>query len=148
MSSPTTATSTKALIDAAKAPILAYNDKDWNRVRATITPDFLYDEIGTRRRLQNADEAIQAWKGWAQAFPDSHATFNATLVSGNTVVLEVTWKGTHTGLLQTPKGSVPGTGKPMEIRACIVSELAGEKARTQRHYFDMVSLLDQLGIQS
>ena len=47
------------------------------------------------------------------------------------MVLEVTWKGTHTGLLQTPKGSVPGTGKPMEIRACIVSELAGDKARTR-----------------
>jgi predicted ester cyclase len=144
----TTALSPQALIDAAKAPILAYNDKNWDRVRATVTPDFLYDEIGTRRNLSGADEAINAWKGWAGAFPDSAATFHGALVSGNTVVLEVSWKGTHLGLLQTPQGPVAGTGKPIEIRACIVSEIAGDKARSQRHYFDMLTLLDQLGLAS
>jgi steroid delta-isomerase-like uncharacterized protein len=146
VSSPTTAVSPQALIDAAKAPILAYNDKNWDRVRATVTPNFLYDEVGTRRRLQNADDTIVAWKGWAQAFPDSRATFNETLVSGNTVVMDVTWRGTHTGQLQTPKGPVPGTGKPIEIRACIISEISGDKARSQRHYFDMLTLLEQLGL--
>jgi steroid delta-isomerase-like uncharacterized protein len=146
MPSPTTAASPQTLIDAAKAPILAYNDKNWDRVRATIAPDFVYDELGTRRRLQNADDTILAWKGWAQAFPDSRATFNETLVSGNTVVMDLTWRGTHTGLLQTPKGPAPGTGKPIEIRACIISEIAGDKARNQRHFFDMLTLLEQLGL--
>ncbi|HXS25993.1 MAG TPA: hypothetical protein VN719_17285, partial [Gemmatimonadales bacterium] len=82
MSSPTTAVSPQTLIDAAKAPILAYNDKNWDLVRAAMSPNFVYDEVGTRRRLQNADDTILAWKGWAQAFPDSRATFNETLVSG------------------------------------------------------------------
>lgn len=145
---PTTALSPQALIDAAKAPILAYNDKNWDRVRATVTPDFLYDEVGTRRKLSGADEAITIWKGWAGAFPDSAATFHGAVVSGNTVVLELSWKGTHLGLLQTPKGPAAGTGKPIEIRACIVSEIAGDKARSQRHYFDMLTLLDQLGLAS
>ena len=146
MSSPTTAVSPQALIEAAKAPLLAYNDKNWERVRATVTHNFVYDEVATRRRLQNADDTIVVWKGWAQAFPDSQATFNETLVSGNTVVLDITWRGTHTGQLQTPKGPVPGTGKPIEIRACVVSEISGDKARSQRHYFDMLTLLEQLGL--
>ena len=51
MSSPTTAVSPQTLIDAAKAPILAYNDKNWDLVRAAMSPNFVYDEVGTRRRL-------------------------------------------------------------------------------------------------
>ncbi len=141
-----TALSPQALIETAKAPILAYNDKDWDRVKASITSDFVCDEVGTRRKLQGADEAIAAWRGWAQALPDSKATIHSALVSGNTVVLEATWKGSHTGPLQTPKGSIAATGRPIEVRACIVMEIVGDKAKAQRHYFDMATLLDQIGV--
>jgi steroid delta-isomerase-like uncharacterized protein len=148
MPAQATAVSPQALIDAAKAPILAFNEKNWDKVRASITPDFVYDEVATRRKVQGADAVIPVWQGWAQAFPDSKATFNNALVSGNCVVLEVTWKGTHKGQLQTPNGPVPATGKTIEIRACTILELAGEKARLQRHYFDMATLFEQLGVKA
>jgi predicted ester cyclase len=61
-------------------------------------------------------------------------------------VLELTWKGTHLGPLQTPKGAIAATGKRIEVRACAIVEIAGEKARTQRHYFDMATLFQQLGV--
>jgi steroid delta-isomerase-like uncharacterized protein len=146
MPAQATALSPQALIDAAKAPILAYNDKNWGKVRSSITPDFVYDEVATRRR-EGADAVIPVWQGWAQAFPDSKATFHSALVSGNSVLLEVTWKGTHRGPLQTAKGAVAATGKAIEIRACTVIEIAGEKAKLQRHYFDMATLFEQLGVK-
>ena len=89
---------------------------------------------------------IGVWQGWAAAFPDSKATFNSAQASGDNVVLEVTWQGTHQGPLQTPKGAIPATGKRIDIRACIVCETAGEKAKVQRQYFDMATMLQQLGI--
>jgi len=141
-----TTVSPQTMIDAAKAPILAYNDKNWQKAKASITPNFLYDEVATRRRVEGADQVIGLWKGWAEAFPDSKGTFHAAHVSGSTVVLEVTWKGTHQGPLQTPKGSIPATGKRIEIRACNVFEVAGEQVRTQRQYFDMATMLQQLGV--
>jgi steroid delta-isomerase-like uncharacterized protein len=143
-----TAVSPQALIDAAKAPVLAYNDKNWEKLKATITPDFIYDEVSTRRKVQGADAVIPVWQGWAQAFPDSKATFHSALVSGDSVVLELTWKGTHKGQLQTPNGPIAATGKPIEIRACAIMEMAGEKAKLQRHYFDMATLLEQLGVKA
>jgi steroid delta-isomerase-like uncharacterized protein len=143
-----TAVSPQALIDAAKAPVLAYNDKNWQKLKATITPDFIYDEVATRRKVQGADAVIPLWQGWAQAFPDSKATFNSALVSGDSVVLEVTWKGTHRGQLQTPNGPIAATGKAIEIRACAILEIAGEKAKSQRHYFDMATLFEQLGVKA
>ena len=146
MPAQATAVSPQVLIDAAKAPILAYNEKNWDKVKASITPDFVYDEVATRRKVQGAGEVIAVWQGWAQAFPDSKATIHSALVSGNTVVLEATWKGTHKGPLQRAKGPVAATGKPIEIRACMIFEIAGEKPRLQRHYFDMATLLEQVGI--
>jgi steroid delta-isomerase-like uncharacterized protein len=148
MTPQATALSPQALIDAAKAPILAFNDKNWDRVRASITPDFVYDEVASGRKPEGADAVIPVWQGWAQAFPDSKATFNSALVSGNSVVLELTWKGTHQGPLQTPKGAIAATGKSIDIRACMIVEIAGERARLQRHYFDMATLLEQLGVKA
>jgi steroid delta-isomerase-like uncharacterized protein len=142
-----TAVSPQALTNAAKALIEAYNDKNWDRARAGITPDFVYDEIATGRKLTGADAALEVWKGWAQAFPDSKASFQGTHASDDgTVILEVTWTGTHQGPLQTPNGPIAPTGRRIELRACAVVEVLGEQARAQRHYFDMATLLQQIGV--
>jgi steroid delta-isomerase-like uncharacterized protein len=146
MPAQSTMLSPQQLIDAAKAPMLAYNQKDWNAARSSMTQDFTYDEVGTRRKVQGPDQTITLWQGWAEAFPDSKCTFDSALASGDTAVLELTWRGTHSGPLQTPKGSFAATGKKIEMRACAVVELANGKAKVQRHYFDMTTLLQQLGI--
>jgi steroid delta-isomerase-like uncharacterized protein len=142
-----TALSPQALADAAKAPFLAYNDKDWTKAKNVMTTEFVYDEVSTNRRSASADETIELWKGWGQAFPDSKCTIHNTHIAGNNiVVLELTWRGTHKGVLPTPAGPIQPTGKPIEVRACAVVEVAGERARSQRHYFDMATLLRQLGV--
>jgi steroid delta-isomerase-like uncharacterized protein len=139
--------SPQALISSAKALIQAYNDKDWDQAKASITQDFAYDEVATGRKLTGADETLAAWKGWAEAFPDSKGSFQgAHVAEDGTVVLELTWKGTHQGPLQTPKGPISATGKRIEIRACAIILLAGEKARSPRHFFDMATLFLPLGV--
>ncbi len=150
MPAPATKLSPQQLTDAAKAPFLAYGRKDWDAVRASITPDFAYDEVATNRKTQGQDQVLALWKGWATAFPDSAPTFHGTSISGNTVVLELTWKGTHTGPLETPKGPIAATGKRIEMRACNVTEIAAEsgKAKLTRQYFDMATMFQQLGITS
>jgi steroid delta-isomerase-like uncharacterized protein len=145
MPAQSTTLSPQQLTDAAKAVIIAYNEKNWTAARASITADFVYDEVATGRKTKGIDEVVTLWQGWAAAFPDSKGTFNRALVSGNTVVLELTWKGTHKGPLQMPKGPIAATGKSIEVRAINVFEIAGEKARMQRQYFDMTTLLQQIG---
>jgi len=145
---PTTSTKTapEQLVQAAKASIIAYNNKDWKTARASLTPDVVYDEVATQRRVEGVDEVLNVWKGWAAAFPDSKATFHSAHVSGNTVVIELTWKGTHTGTLETPDGPVAATGKKIDMRACQVIDMAGERAQSCRQYFDMATMMEQLGL--
>ena len=142
-----TALSPQALIDTARATVTNYNDRNWAKVKTGITADFVYDEIATGRKVTGADQTLEIWKAWAQAFPDSKGTIqNARATGDGTVVLELTWKGTHKGPLQTPAGPIAPTGKAIDIRACAVLEIAGERARAERHYFDMATLLRQLGV--
>jgi hypothetical protein len=57
--------------EIAKPGITAYNDKDWSKAKELLAPDAVYDEQGTQCRIESAGEMIQAWQGWARAFPDS-----------------------------------------------------------------------------
>jgi steroid delta-isomerase-like uncharacterized protein len=138
----------QSLVDIAKAPIIAYNDKNWDAVEAAVAPGFIYDEVGTQRKIQGINDVLAAWRGWATAIPDSKATFDNASTSGNTVILEVTWRGTQTGPLQTPTGQIQPSGKKIELRACQVIEVANGKVQVMRHYYDMVTMLQQLGALS
>jgi steroid delta-isomerase-like uncharacterized protein len=136
----------QSVIDAAKAPVIAYNNKDWTAARAAFTSDATYDEVATHRRVQGVDDILALWRGWATAIPDSKATFHTERAADGTVVIELTWRGTHTGPLKTPDGEIPATGRKIEVRACQVIEVANGKAKVMRHYFDMATLLQQLGV--
>ncbi len=134
------------LIAAARGVVDAFNASDWERCKAALASDSVYDEVGTSRRLQGAAAIIPCWQAWKQAMPDVKGTVNHALATGNTVVLEVTWKGTHTGPLQGPSGTVPATGKSQSTRAGWVLTFDGGKIKESRHYFDMLSFMQQLGL--
>ena len=138
--------SDQALVDAAKASIVAYGEKDWDAVRRVLTPGIVYDEVSTNRKVQGIDDVLTIWKGWAAAFPDSKASFEDAHVSGNTVILELTWRGRHTGPFRTAAGEIPATGKPIEFRACQIVDVAEGKTQHIRQYFDMATLMGQLGV--
>lgn len=143
---PSPKSSPQAMIDVAKASVLAYNEKNWNDVRNALTSDALYDEVATQRKIQGVNQVIECWQGWARAFPDSKATFHNAMASGNMVCLELSWRGTHTGPLDLPTGAVAATNRSIDIRACQCFEMTEGKAQIVRHYFDMASMLQQLGL--
>lgn len=135
----------KSVADLAKEQVIAYNEKDWDRARAALAPEVVYDEVGTHRKLKGVDDVLTAWKGWATAIPDSRATFHSETVSGNTAVLEITWKGTHSGPLNTGEREIPATGKKIELRAIQVVDVGDDRVKSVRQYFDMGTLLQQIG---
>src|SRR5271157_1288737 len=85
------------VIEIGKASVTAYNDKNWSKAKDSLAADAVYDEKGTHRRIQGAGEIIEAWQGWAKAFPNSKATIVREFASGDTAVFELIWKGVHSG---------------------------------------------------
>lgn len=133
------------VIETAKAATVAYNEKNWDQARALFAEKGIYDEKGTGRRIQGIAQIVEAWQGWAKAIPDSKATFVAEYACGDTVVLEVVWKGVHSGPLQMPNGTIPPSNRRIEVPACQVMKVEGGKVQSFNHYFDMATLLTQIG---
>ena len=134
------------LIQAARSVVDAFNVSDWEQCKAAFTPNSLYDEVGTSRRMEGVGDIIACLQTWKEAMPDVKGGVTNAIAMGNTVVLEVTWTGTHTGPLEGPQGTVPATGKQQTTRASWVLQFDGGKIKESRNYFDMLSFMQQLGI--
>ncbi len=133
------------VIRLARDAVDAFNESDWDRSRAQLTANTVYNELGTQRSLKGPDEILGALQAWKQAMPDVKGTVTNAVASGNTVTLEVTWRGTHTGPLVSPAGTLPPSGKSQTTPSAWVLEYDGDKIRESRHYFDMVTFLTQIG---
>jgi steroid delta-isomerase-like uncharacterized protein len=132
-------------ISIARENIEAANAQDWPRFKATLTDGVVYDEVGTGRKMKGADQWVEAYQGWFQGFPDVQGKITNTFASGDTATVEVTWDGTQTGPLVGPAGTIPPSGKRQKTRATLVLTFDDGKIKEAHHYFDMLSLLQQIG---
>lgn len=139
-------TQSKNGAQVAEAWIEAFNAGDWPQFRAPLAADVVYEETGTQRRTQNADEYLQLAQGWKQAFPNVKGTIRNVVSSGNTVVQEITWAGTHSGPLLTPGGTLPASGKSITVEASLWSTFQGDTIQEIHHHLDVLSMLQQLGV--
>ena len=132
-------------IKVARENVEGYNAGDWKRLKAALAPGCVYHEIGTQRRIRGAERMVQAYQAWKRALPDGTGTVTNSLARGNTVVLEVVWKGTHTGALEGPGGSVPPSHKRISVPGAQVITVERGRIKQLRQYFDLLILLQQIG---
>lgn len=132
-------------VQVARENIEAFNAGDWQRARATLAAGVVMDEVATNRLVEGADEAVELLRGWKQAFSDARGTVTNAFGTEDTAVLEVTYEGTHDGSLETPQGSIPPSGKTATVRGVMVVRVADGKIVEAREYFDLLTLLGQIG---
>ena len=81
------------LIPVARGAVEAFNASDWEEYKTAMTSDCVYDEVGTSRILRGVGEIIRCFQEWKLAMPDVRGTVTNAWATGNTVVLEISWKG-------------------------------------------------------
>ncbi|MDO8617012.1 MAG: ester cyclase [Dehalococcoidia bacterium] len=133
------------LISKARAFVEAFNANDWARYDELMAKNGVYNEVGTGHQLRGTGEIVTALKGWKQAMPDAKGTVTSAVASGNRATLEVTWKGTQTGPFASEAGTIPPSGKSQTTPSAFLFDFDGDKIAEGRHYFDMLSLLQQIG---
>jgi steroid delta-isomerase-like uncharacterized protein len=136
-----------ALVKLAREQVDAFSRGDWQGLRAGLASDSHYEELGTTRTVDGAEEIVELFKGWKQAFPDAAGTVTSAVASADMVALEVTWNGTHSGPLVTAEGTIAASGKRQQTPAAIFFTFAGDKIKESRQYFDSLTLLKQIGAQ-
>jgi predicted ester cyclase len=85
-------------------------------------------------------------RGYWEAFPDARIEIVRSIASGLLAAAEGRLIGTHTGILRTPEGEVPPTGRAVEIRWMSMYETRGDELVSEHLYFDPTEFLTQLGL--
>jgi len=135
----------KKLLEVARGTVQAFNERDWNRFRALLAPNSVYDEVGTGRKMTGRDEVTTAARGWTEAFSDLRGEIETTIAGKDTVVLQLKFTGIHDGPLPGPDGPIDPTRKKATTRCCQVLRMSDGLVIENRNYFDMLGLLQAIG---
>lgn len=76
------------------------------------------------------------------AFPDIHRELFSVYDAGGVVVVELAIRGTHTGPLALPSGTLAPTHRTIDVPCCDVFHLAGGKV-TSFHCYNAASVMQQ-----
>lgn len=134
------------MLDIVKKHLADYAAGNWDDYRASLANDLVYEEFCTRQRTHGIDDYVNVVQRWKSAFPDLKATIRNSFVADDNVVIEVEWEGTNTGPLEGPFGTISPTRKRGSVQAVLVFKLKDGKIRESRHYFDLLTVLEQLGV--
>ena len=135
---------------------------DLNAIANQLTQAFNSHDPATVGRLYSADQITllpgllpvegrtakeEMLAGYFRAFPDLKLEIPLVICSGEYIVCEGAMSGTNTGLLESPEGYVPATGRHVTLPLAYILKVGSDGLIKQDHtYFDEASFLKQLGL--
>src|SRR5262245_7286961 len=91
-----------------------FNAHDLDGFTAVLADDVVFEATGGIRG-QGKAACAGFFGSWFGAFPDTHVEVHGLHILDDVVVEEGTFTGAHDGVLQTPKGDVPPTGRSVRL---------------------------------
>lgn len=95
--------------------------------------------------LNNKDGFAGFMRSFKTAFPDLKINHANIVSNGARVAVEFTAQGTHKGILQTPAGVIPPTGKPVIFTVAEFMVWENGKLTSLHNYQDAGSMMRQIG---
>lgn len=95
--------------------------------------------------MHSAAEWAEFSRNWATAVPDGRHTVTRVLQDGDWGAIEGSYRGTHTGPLQTPQGELPATGRSVELAFGGFGHVRDGRLDVVHVYMDLLSVMAQLG---
>ena len=96
--------------------------------------------------IAGAEAFDQFSRPFFEAFPDASMHPASWVETDDTVVVEGSFRGTHTGVLHSPAGDVPPTGKSLDLKFVDVFRVSDGKVVSHHVYFDRLDFAEQLGL--
>jgi steroid delta-isomerase-like uncharacterized protein len=125
--------------------VAAFNDHDESRIRELNAENAVFEAPGDVH-VEGREATTQYAMAWLNAFPDARLNVKNEFASGDWVVQEFTFEGTHDGTLSGPAGEIPATHRRLNGRGVQIFRVEGDAVVDTRLYFDQVQVLTQLGL--
>jgi len=115
---------------------------DMARLLPLFTEDVVYEDVTMGVVNRGTAELRTFGEGFFSGFPDVTFELRSSFADGSSGGAEWVMRGTHRGDLP----GMPATGKRIEVRGASIFDFVGEKIRRCADYWDMATLLKQLGL--
>ena len=125
--------------------IKAINAHDLEAAARETAPDSVLTAPGDMT-LKGPQPIKEYNKNWITAFPDAKIEVKRIFAMGKDVAIDAIFSGTHNGILKTPMGDVPATGRKVNGEFLEVFEVDRGLVKNAHLMFDQVQLMTQLGM--
>lgn len=121
----------------------SFGAADWNTLASLLTEDTTFEAPTSQAR--GTEAIVKHFQDLKTGFPDMTGEVVNAIAMGNMAALELISTGTHTGPIHTPAGTMPPTGKRVQIKLAFFYEISDGKIVRIQEYFDPAGLRAQLG---
>ena len=122
-----------------------FNAHDIDGFAEVLADDVVFSAPGGMRGEGKA-ACAEFFGGWFAAFPDAHVEVHDVHILNDVVVEEGTFTGTHWGVLHSPAGDIPPTGRSVAVEYLQVLRYRDGKHVSFNLMFDRLLMLEQLGL--
>ena len=122
----------------------AFNAHDMDSFEETMADDVIVIAPGVR--IEGKAAAVHFYRGWIQAFSDARVTIAKVHILDDVAIEEGVFTGTHDGVLQSPTGDLPPTGRAVTLGYIDVWRFRNARTASFNLMFDRLALLEQLGV--
>jgi steroid delta-isomerase-like uncharacterized protein len=130
-----------------KALVRRFVEEFWNQGNTAAADELMAGDAEIHMptgEMLDLDELKGFNGGWRESFPDWHSTFEELVAEGDRVAERWTGRGTHLGKLM----GIPPTGRRVEAPGSVFYRIADGKIVEFRGQFDMMGVMQQLGVIS
>ena len=110
---------------------------------ATLHPDCIFEDMALGREYRGRDGAAEYYRAWWNAFSIEVRGIARHWTTDSNMIAETRYIGSHVGDFF----GVSATGRSLDIRLAVVIRFQDGLMLGERFYYDLTSLLVQLGVQ-
>ena len=138
-------------LDIISQYVTAFQEKDIERMNTLRSPDFVMDTVAGDAFLDSPasnPDVSKFWTAWFAGFGDMDFEVTRTIAAESVVVLEWTFTGTNTGLIDLALFDrlTEPTGNTVRLRGASIYEIAHGLIIKETLYIDMATTWVELGV--
>lgn len=141
-------TMTQEPVELVRRFVEGYNNRSLHDdAEAIFASDLVVINEAAGLETQGCDAFLQhAVDGWIHAVPDARVELLDYQVQGGVITVTMQSSGTFDGTLETPEGSIPGTGKPFEMEMHVEATVEGARIVRWVSEYDVEGWQKQVGL--
>ena len=124
----------------------AFNARDYTKMLALVTNDVKWTNVAFDTHFTGHKGYREFLDNWTIAMPDCKVEIVHVVGGEEWSVVEFIGRGTHTGPLTGPQGTIPATQKKVDLKCCEVLRIKDGLVTEARVYFDGATMMRQLGL--